>query len=102
MDVTIFLAPSSKRLFMGIAEHFEKSQLFEFWPFLFGSGLARLGKTNRGIQRGRGMKWDEIISLRCPGNTDTRFVDWLLKGVSESDSPTDTPMDLIEIKVFRS
>jgi hypothetical protein len=43
MDVTIFLAPSSKRLFMGIAEHFEKSQLFEFWPFLFGSGLARLG-----------------------------------------------------------
>ena len=46
------------------------------------------------------MKWVEIISLRCPGNTDTRFVDELLKDVSESDLPTDTPMDLIEIKVF--
>ena len=47
------------------------------------------------------MKWDEIISLRCPGNTDTRFVDWLLKGVSESDSPTDTPTQLVEIKIYR-
>ena len=46
------------------------------------------------------MKWVEIISLRCAGNIDTRFIDELLKEVSESDLPTDTPMDLIEIKVF--
>ena len=46
------------------------------------------------------MKWVEIISLRCPTNIDTRFVDELLKEVSESDLPTDTPMDLKEIKVF--
>ena len=46
------------------------------------------------------MKWVEIISLRCPANIDTRFVDELLKGVSESDLPTDTPKHLIEIKVY--
>ena len=46
------------------------------------------------------MKWVEIISLRCPGNIDTRFIDELLKGVSESDSPTDTPTQLVEIKVY--
>jgi hypothetical protein len=46
------------------------------------------------------MKWVEIISLRCPGNTDTRFVDELLKGVSESDSPTDTPKHFVEIKIY--
>ena len=46
------------------------------------------------------MKWVEIISLRCPGNTDTRFFDGLLKGVSESDLPTDTPEHLVEIKVY--
>jgi hypothetical protein len=44
------------------------------------------------------MKWIEIISLRCPGNIDTRFIDELLKGVSESDSVM--PNHLIEIKVF--
>jgi hypothetical protein len=31
------------------------------------------------------MKWVEIISLRCPGDTDTRFVDELLKEISESE-----------------
>jgi starch phosphorylase len=31
------------------------------------------------------MKWVEIISLRCPGDTDTRFVDELLKQISESE-----------------
>jgi hypothetical protein len=47
------------------------------------------------------MKWVEIISLRCAGNIDTRFIDELLKGVSESDSPTDTPTQLVEIKIYR-
>ncbi len=46
------------------------------------------------------MKLVEIISLRCPENIDTRFIDELLKEVSECDSPTDTPNHLIEIKVF--
>ena len=46
------------------------------------------------------MKWVEIISLRCPGNIDTRFIDELLKGVSESDSPTDTPKHLVETKIY--
>ena len=46
------------------------------------------------------MKWVEIISLRCAGNIDTRFIDELLKGVSESDSPSDTPKHLLEIKVY--
>ena len=47
------------------------------------------------------MKWVEIISLRCAGNIDTRFINELLKGVSESDSPTDTPTQLVEIKIYR-
>jgi len=46
------------------------------------------------------MKWVEIITLRSPGNTNRDLVDGLLKEVSSSDLPTDTPMDLIEIKVF--
>ena len=46
------------------------------------------------------MKWVEIISLRCPTNIDTPFVDELLKGISESDSATDTPEHLAEIKVY--
>jgi hypothetical protein len=46
------------------------------------------------------MKWVEIISLRCPGNIDTRFVDELFKDISESDLPTDTPKHLVEIKVY--
>jgi len=47
------------------------------------------------------MNWVEIILLRCAGNIDTRFIDELLKGVSESDSPTDTPTHLVEIKVYQ-
>ncbi len=46
------------------------------------------------------MKWVEIISLRCPGNIDTRFIDELLKQVSECDSPPDTPKHLVEIKIY--
>jgi hypothetical protein len=46
------------------------------------------------------MKWVEIITLRSPSKINAQFIDELLKGVSEYDSPTDTPMDLIEIKVF--
>lgn len=46
------------------------------------------------------MKWVEIISLRCPGNIDTRFIDELLKGAGECDSPTDTPNHLMEIRVY--
>ena len=46
------------------------------------------------------MKWVEIISLRCPSNIDTRLVDELLKEVSESDSATDTPEHLVEIRVY--
>ena len=46
------------------------------------------------------MKWVEIISLRCPANIDTPFVDELLKEVSESDSATDTPEHLVEIRVY--
>ena len=46
------------------------------------------------------MKWVEIISLRCPTNIDAPFVDELLKGISESDSATDTPEHLVEIRVY--
>jgi hypothetical protein len=45
------------------------------------------------------MKWVEIISLRCSSHVDTRFVDELLREVSESDSPTDTP-HLVEIRIY--
>ena len=37
------------------------------------------------------MKWVEIITLRSPAKINGQFVDELLKGVRESDSPTDTP-----------
>ena len=46
------------------------------------------------------MKRVEIISLRCPANIDIPFVDELLKEVSESDLPTDTPEHLVEIRVY--
>ncbi len=46
------------------------------------------------------MKWVEIISLRCPTNIDTPFVDELLKEVSESDSETDTRKHLVEIRIY--
>ena len=46
------------------------------------------------------MKWVEIISLRCPGNIEKRFIDELLKEVCESDLPTDTPNRQLEIRVY--
>jgi len=46
------------------------------------------------------VKWVEIISLRSPANIDTRLMDELLKEVSESDLPTDTPKHLVEIRVY--
>ena len=46
------------------------------------------------------MKWVEIITLRSPGNIHRELVDELLKGVGESDSPTDTLKDLLEIKTY--
>jgi len=46
------------------------------------------------------MKWVEIISLRCATNIDTPFVNELLKGISESDSATDTPEHLVKIRVY--
>ena len=46
------------------------------------------------------MKWVEIITLRSPGNVNRELVDELLKGVGESDSPTDTQKHLLEIKTY--
>jgi len=47
------------------------------------------------------MKWVEIITLRSPTKINKQFVDELLKEVAESDSPTDAPKHLIEIKIYR-
>ncbi len=46
------------------------------------------------------MRWVEIITLRSPANINTEFVDELLKEVRESDSRTDTPKHLVEIKIY--
>jgi hypothetical protein len=46
------------------------------------------------------MKWVEIISLRSPSKINGQFIDELLKGVGESDSPGDTPKHLVEIKRY--
>ncbi len=46
------------------------------------------------------MKWVEIISLRCATNIDTPLVNELLKGIRESDSATDTPEHLVEIRGY--
>lgn len=46
------------------------------------------------------MRWVEIITLRSPANIDTQFVDELLKEVNESDSPTDKPKHLLEIRIY--
>ena len=46
------------------------------------------------------MQWVEIITLRSPGNINRELVDELLKGVDESDSPTDTSKHLVEIKIY--
>jgi len=46
------------------------------------------------------MKWVEIITLRSPTSINKKFVDELLKEVGESASPSDTPKNLIEIKIY--
>jgi hypothetical protein len=46
------------------------------------------------------MKWVEIITLRSPSKINGQFIDELLNGVSESDSSTDTPNHLVEIKIY--
>src|SRR3974390_3473795 len=46
------------------------------------------------------MKWLEIISLRCSSSVDTRFVEELLKDISESDSSSDTPKHMVEIRIY--
>jgi hypothetical protein len=46
------------------------------------------------------MKWVEIITLRSPSKINGQFIDELLKGVGESDSPTDTLKHLLEIKTY--
>jgi hypothetical protein len=46
------------------------------------------------------MKWVEIIALRSPSKINGQFIDELLKGVDESDSPTDTPKHLAEIIIY--
>ena len=46
------------------------------------------------------MKWVEIITLRSPGNINGQFIDELLNGVGESDEVTDTPWDLVEIRIY--
>lgn len=44
------------------------------------------------------MKWVEIISLRCPAKTDQGFLDELFRKIGDSDSPK----DLVEIRVYRN
>jgi hypothetical protein len=46
------------------------------------------------------MKWVEIITLRSPSKINGQFIDEPLKGVDESDSPTDTPKPLVEIIIY--
>jgi hypothetical protein len=62
-------------------------------PALLGIGII-------GIEKWIAMKWVEIITLRSPSKINAQFIDELLKGVSECDSPTDTPKHLVEIKVY--
>jgi hypothetical protein len=68
--------------------------------FYLGTKLAYKENKHKSIQRGTAMKWVEIISLRCATNTDTLFVSELLKGIGESDSATDAPEHLVEIRVY--
>ncbi len=46
------------------------------------------------------MKWVEVITLRSAAKIDTLLVDELFKGISESDSTTDTSEHLVEIRVY--
>jgi hypothetical protein len=50
-NVIIFWRPSFQPLFIGTPGHFEKSQLFGFLDFLFGSGYAGLGERRRADQQ---------------------------------------------------
>ena len=68
--------------------------------FYLGTKLAYKEHKQKSIQRGTAMKWVEIISLRCATNTDTLFVSELLKGIGESDSATDAPEHLVEIRGY--
>ena len=45
------------------------------------------------------MKSLEIITLRSSEKINGQFVDELLKGIRDSDSPTDTP-HLVEIRIY--
>ena len=42
------------------------------------------------------MRWVEVISLRCPANVNTQFVDEFLKKVGEFD----IPKNLLEIRIY--
>ena len=46
------------------------------------------------------MRWVEIITLRSPAIIDTQFLDELLKGVSESNFPSSTAKQLVEIRTY--
>ena len=46
------------------------------------------------------MRSVEIITLRSSANINTQAVDELLKGVSESNLPTDTSKHLVEIRIY--
>jgi hypothetical protein len=46
------------------------------------------------------MKWVEIIALRSPSKINGQFIDELLEGVGESDSSTDTPKHLVEVRIY--
>jgi hypothetical protein len=46
------------------------------------------------------MKWVEIITLRSPLKINGQFIDELLNGVDESDSPTVTPGHLVEVIIY--
>ena len=45
------------------------------------------------------IRWVEVITLRSPERIKRQFVDELLNGLRESDSPTDTP-HLVEIRIY--
>ena len=77
----------------------------QVYDFIYISMLARnwllkLIKNKCRIQRGHAMKWVEIITLRSPSKINGQFIEELLKGAGESESPNDTPKHLVEIKVY--
>jgi hypothetical protein len=46
------------------------------------------------------MKWVEIIAVRSPGNINRKIVDEFLNGPDESDTATDKPKHLVDIKIY--